>query len=100
MTGFSDKFGQEEYFKSYPELQEEFSLKLVELGISIVGMDTPSPDRSPFKIHKLLLKNDVLIIENLTNLKTLLEFNNFNVSALPPKLEAEAAPVRVVAQVF
>ena len=99
MTGFSNKFGVPEYYESYPEITAAFASKMVELGVSIVGMDTPSPDRPPFVIHKLLLGNDVLLIENLTNLESLLEHVQFTVAALPAKFDAEAAPVRVVAQI-
>lgn len=99
MTGLSSKFGTSEYYESYPEISEAFASKMVEIGVSIVGMDTPSPDRPPFAIHKLLLGNDVLIIENLTNLEILLEHVQFTVVALPAKFDSEAAPVRVVAQI-
>lgn len=99
MTGFSKKFGTPEYYKSYPEINENFAAKIIELGISVIGMDTPSPDRPPFAIHKLLLGSDVLIIENLTNLESLLEHVKFTVVALPAKFDSEAAPVRVIAQI-
>lgn len=99
MTGYSSKFGTPEYYDSYPEISESFASKIVELGVKIVGSDTPSPDRYPFTIHKLLLKNDVLIIENLSNLESLLEHLEFTIAALPTKFDAEAAPVRVVAQI-
>jgi kynurenine formamidase len=99
MTGFSSKFGTSEYYESYPEISEVFASKMVELGVSIVGMDTPSPDRSPFAIHKILLASDVLIIENLTNLESILGHAQFTVVALPAKFDAEGAPVRVVAQI-
>ncbi len=98
-TGLSGKFGTPEYYEGYPEINESFALKLIKLGVSIVGMDTPSPDRPPFAIHKLLLGNDMLIIENLTNLESLLEHEQFNVMALPAKFDCEAAPIRVVAQI-
>lgn len=99
MTGFSDKFDTPEYYETYPEISQDFASKLVELGVTIVGMDTPSPDRPPFAIHKLLLGDEVLIIENLTNLKSLSKHRKFMVTALPAKFDTEAAPVRVVAQV-
>ena len=67
-------------------------------GIKIIGIDSPSPDRSPYEIHKLLMKNDILIIENLTNLAELTSHEEFDVIALPTKFDTEAAPVRVVAR--
>jgi len=98
MTGFSSKFNSPEYYKSYPEINESFAEKMVKLGVKIVGMDTPSPDRAPFAIHKLLLKNNILIIENLTHLESLLKYAKFTIIALPAKFDCESAPVRVVAQ--
>ncbi len=95
-TGCGEKFGSSEYYEQYPEVSEDFARKAVELGVSIVGMDTPSPDRSPFNVHKILLGNDILIIENLTNLENLIDVKDFEVIALPAKFQTEAAPVRVI----
>lgn len=98
-TGFDQRFEDENYYENYPELTEAFAQELVRQKPKIVGMDTPSPDRAPYLIHKILLKEDVLIIENLCNLEELLPHKDFKVSALPTKFDAEAAPVRVVAEV-
>lgn len=98
MTGWYKKFGEEDYYQSYPELTESFAQELVKSGVSIVGMDTPSPDRPPFAVHKILLGNGILIIENLTNLETLLNVPHFDVIALPAKFHTDAGPVRVIAK--
>jgi kynurenine formamidase len=100
MFGFSQKFNQPDYYKTHPELTEAFANKLVELGVSIVGMDIPSPDRAPYQVHKILLGQDILIIENLTNLEALIGKQNFEVIALPMKLQTEAAFCRVVAKII
>lgn len=100
ITGFYKKFNKPNYYKNYPEILEDFALELVKLGVKIVGMDTPSPDYPPFIIHKILLSNNILIIENLTNLETLLNHKKFNIIALPAKFEADSAPVRVVAEIL
>ena len=99
MTGWSKKFGQENYYKNRPELTESFAKKIVELGIKIIGMDTPSPDSHPYDIHKILLRGEVLIIENLTNLESLIGRGDFEIIALPAKFYADGAPIRVVARV-
>jgi kynurenine formamidase len=98
LTGWYHRFGDDTYYTDYPELLPDFARQLVKIGVSIVGLDTPSPDRSPFVVHKILLSAEVLIIENLTNLEALLGIDEFDVVALPAKLHCEAAPVRVVAQ--
>ncbi|MBX3042782.1 MAG: cyclase family protein [Candidatus Kapabacteria bacterium] len=99
-TSFEDIFGSEEYYNSYPDIQESFADVLINKGVSIVGMDSPSPDRHPYRIHKMLLGNDILIIENLTNLKSLINVRNFNVIALPLKIDADSASCRVVAEFY
>ena len=88
-----------EYYKNYPEITEAFANRLGELGVSIIGTDTSSPDRAPYIVHKILFKSDILIIENLTNLEKLIGQKNFEVIALPTKFQADAAPVRVVAKI-
>ena len=65
----------------------------------MVCIDSPSPDRRPFEIHKLLLENNVLIAENLTNLDKLMSANNFEVIALPLKIHADSSPARIIARI-
>lgn len=100
-TGFGSKYRTEEYFKGYPELAEDFANKMVELKVKIVGMDILGPDYDkPWATHKILLGSEILILENLDNLDQLLDVENFEVVALPLKLRADAAPVRVIAKVM
>lgn len=99
MTGHGQKFREPDYYTTYPEISEGFAKKLMDRGVSIIGMDTPSPDRPPFAVHKILLGNNVLIIENLTNLEALLDIPHFEVIALPAKFHTDAAAVRVIAKV-
>jgi len=99
LTGFSGKYRETAYHRDYPDMTESFAGALVNAGVSIVGLDTAGPDRAPFTIHRKLLSGDVMIIENLTNLESLLGIRVFEVCALPAKFKAEAAPVRVIALV-
>lgn len=99
-TGFGEKYRTEEYFKNYPELTEDFANKMVELRVKMVGMDMLGPDLDvPWTTHKILLGNNILILENLTNLDQLLQEKDFEVIALPAKLQSDAAPVRVIAKI-
>ena len=95
-TGMDELYGKDDYFKTYPEIPELVARFLIEKKIKIVGMDMASPDYPPFKVHKLLLGVDVLIIENLTSLGELAG-KEFDVYALPIKLQVDAAPARVIA---
>lgn len=97
-TGLDIKFGTKEYYSEYPIVDMEFAEYLVNRKIKILGMDTPSPDRYPFAVHKLLFNNKIAIIENLTNLNMLLQENKFEVIALPLKIKADSSILRVVAR--
>ncbi len=97
-TGFSEKFNEADYFTAYPVLTEDAARYLVEKRIGILGIDWPSPDREPFAVHKILLGAEILIIENLTNLAALGNAANFTLHALPMRIDADSAPVRVIAE--
>ncbi len=99
LTSCDKKFGTAAYFEEYPVFTEAFAKKLVEKGVKIVGMDSPTPDRYPFPIHKILLAHDILIIEMLTNLDKLLNIPHFNIIALPPKFDTAGAFLRVIASI-
>ncbi len=98
-TGWSDQLDDPNYFYSYPAISPACAQYLIDQEISMVGIDGPSVDYAPFDIHKLLLANDILIIENLTNLQALLEYSDIELIALPLKLDAHGAPARVIARV-
>ncbi len=97
-TGFEDLYANpDKYYNDYPVVDEDLADFLVSKDIKILGIDFPSPDTSPFNIHKKLLGNDIFIIENMTNLDKLMYLNNFEVYAVPLKIEAEASIVRAFA---
>lgn len=98
-TGFDQFYKEEKYFSESPQISFEFARKLVDAKVSIVGMDFASPDQSPFLIHKKLLTNDVLIIENLEHINQLIGKEAIEIIALPAKYATEAAPVRVIAKI-
>jgi len=100
-TGFDKYFmkNPEHYFTKHPVLTLEATDILIELNVSMIGFDMPSPDRFPFEIHKKLFANEILIIENLTNLNKLINYKNFDIYALPLLCATDGAPARVIAQV-
>jgi|SRR5215217_2477570 len=97
-TGMSTRYHEPDYFEDYPVITEEVAHYLVDKKIRIIGVDTCSPDKDPFAVHKILLSNDVLIIENLTNLNQLAG-KEFKVYALPLNVAMDGAPVRVAAEI-
>jgi kynurenine formamidase len=98
LTGWYKHFRKPDYYDAFPKIDPAFANRLVHKGVSILGLDTPTPDSPPFPVHKILLSQNVLIIENLNDLELLLEVNEFDVIAAPAKFHCEAAPVRVVAK--
>ena len=97
-TGMSDSYHDSVYYEKYPAMSENVAEYLVSKKVKIVGVDMCSVDYAPYSVHKILLGNEVLIIENLTNLHELVG-KSFTVSAFPIKLQIDGAPVRVVARV-
>jgi kynurenine formamidase len=96
-TGWAERWGTPEYFSEHPLMSAEAAQFLVESGVHLVGLDMPSVDRPPFPAHLTLLGNDVVIVENLTNLEVLPGV--FELIVLPLKITArEASPVRAIAR--
>ncbi|HHW09276.1 MAG TPA: cyclase family protein [Firmicutes bacterium] len=97
-TGWDRHFGEDDYFTGFPLVSEETARRLVDSGVSMVGMDTPSPDRQPYEVHRILFAAGVLIAENLTGLGQLQGHNPFELLVLPLKVKADGGPARVVAR--
>ncbi len=99
-TGHDRLWNEPAYFESFPTLTEEAAQFLCKLPIKGLGFDTPSADpidSTTYPIHHCLFKNEILILENLTNLH-LVEGKNFHLSFFPLAVkDADGFPVRAVA---
>ena len=96
LTSHSDKAYQKDYFSSNPVLSPKTAQGLVDKKIKIVGLDSPTPDNEPYSLHKLFFKHDILIVENLVNLKKLAG-KRFQCYVLPLKIkDGDGAPCRVI----
>lgn len=92
-NGFKD-YGKTTYFKDFPTLSIEFAQRLVEENVKGVAIDRCSVDKiTENKIHKILLKNNIWIVENLANTQ-LLKNKIYQGYFIPMKIQTEAAPVR------
>lgn len=98
-TGFDKYYYTDKYFTGHPVVSDELADFLLSKKIKMLGMDMPAPDYPPFIFHKLLLSNDIFVLENLTNLGNLLDKDNFEVIAFPLKISAEASFVRAVCKI-
>ena len=103
--GWSHRFDTESYYVDWPHLAEEVCPWLVEHGVRLLGMDTPSPDDPRLGFgserdspnHHVLLGAGVILLEYLANLDQLQSPDVFLV-ALPLRVAgADGAPARVIA---
>lgn len=101
-TGWSYHWQTEQYSNGHPYLTEEAANFLKEQKVVLVGIDSHNIDNTKGKtrpVHSILLKNEILIVEHLNNLKSL-DGKNFYFSAIPPKIQDFGTfPVRAFATI-
>lgn len=99
-TGWNNNLQRKNFFDENPGLNPSAAKYLVAKKTNLVGIDSPSIDPgrdSSFSSHHILLKNNVLILENLCNLNKI-KSKKFRLVALPLKLHgATGSSVRAVA---
>ena len=99
-TGWEYNRNSEKYVYENPGLSLEAANYLSNKEINAVAIDGPSIDAgidSDFPVHKVLLKNNIIIIENLCNLDKINK-KNFKLLAIPLKLQrASGSPIRALA---
>ena len=99
-TGWQKMLRDDSYFVKNPGLTEAAAKYLVTKKTNLVGIDSPSIDfkgSQHFSVHQIFSKNNILIVENLTNLEKI-QSSKFHFVALPLKLKcATGSPVRAIA---
>ena len=96
LTGQSDHI-YTNYYEHAKFIPEDVAKELVKRKVKAVGIDSFSPDQEPYPIHKILLPKNIILIENLTNLKTLVG-KKFTVQYFPLKItDGDGAPCRALA---
>ena len=102
-TGWSKHWRTDAYFENNPFLTADAADYLVSQHITLVGIDSHNIDdtRSNTRpVHTILLKNEILITEHMTNLISL-KGKNFRFSAVPPKFVGVGTfPVRAFAKIL
>jgi kynurenine formamidase len=105
-TGWGAKFRTIEY-EVHPYVSEEAARWLVERGVKMLGLDlitvdlptSMRPNPFGYPVHHILLENDVLIIENMTNLEAVAG-RRVQLYAFPINIRgADAGQARVVAEI-
>lgn len=100
-TATYDRFyGRPEYTSQYPGLDESGSRWLLERGVKIFGVDSPSPDNPisrTYPVHMLCREHGITHYENLCNLDQLLG-RRFTFFGLPLRIRGgTGSPVRAIA---
>ena len=73
-TLWENEIDKDYFFSHSPGLAEDAAKYLIDKKVNAVCIDSPSIDRgseSSFAVHKLLLSDEILIVENLCNLDKL-----------------------------
>ena len=93
------------FYDAYPFLAENAAKWLVDKGVRLIAMDTPSPDNPAHSRgtpkdspnHKVLLGAGVVLVEYLANLKALTA-SEVELIVMPLKLKGcDGAPARCAA---
>ena len=101
-SGWSDYYGQEIYRQQLPRVSEELAKWCVEKKVKMLGVEPPSIAdvnniEEVTKIHKILFKGGVLVVEGLANL-TSISKPKVTFISLPLKIaNGDGAPARAVA---
>jgi arylformamidase len=99
-TGWEHNYNFDSYIYTNPGLSLEAANYLSNKKINAVAIDGPSIDSGinlDFSVHKILLKNNIIIIENLCNLYRINK-KSFKLIAIPLKLyQASGSPIRALA---
>jgi kynurenine formamidase len=85
------------YYGDYPVISAGLCELLLSANITLLALDTPSPDREPYALHRRLSESGVFIVENLSGTLELLGQTALELFAVPLKIEAEASLVRAFA---
>lgn len=99
-TEWQKNLNQSNYFTENPGLALSAAKYLISKKINLVGIDSPSIDLGKdesYSVHHILSKNNILIVENLSNLNKI-PSKEFIFTILPLKIkDATGSPVRAIA---
>lgn len=104
--GWYHNWNTEDYYNKFPYFEVEAVEYLLSNGMKVMALDTPSPDNgaaiknneiNDSPNHKLLLQNEAVIIEYLTNTDVLVGGKEYEMVAAPLRFKgADGSPARVL----
>ncbi|NER17803.1 cyclase family protein [Spongiivirga citrea] len=101
-TGWSKKTNTEAYRNDLPRISADLAVWMGKKGVNIIGVESPSIAdvnniEEVTEIHTILMRNNVIIVEGLTNLEQLSK-EKITLIAAPLKVkDGDGAPARVLA---
>lgn len=103
VTGWENRIKGSNYMTENPGLAPGAARFLASRKISLAAIDGPSIDAGAdkmFTAHKILLGSNILIVENLCNLREI-RAKRFNLVVTPLKLQGSTgSPVRAIALIL
>lgn len=102
--GWGKHWTQKKFYQGYPYFTKEAAEFLISKNVELLSYDTPSPDDSRIKlgterdseIHKIFLKNNIILVEYLANLEKIKEYDGWNISVNPLMIKGgDGSPARV-----
>jgi arylformamidase len=98
-THWHHRWRAENYFTEHPIITGAAAQWMIDRGVVLIGVDTPSVDRAPYDAHLAILGSGALIVENLTNLDAITA-EVFQLIATPLAIHGrDGSPVRAIAVV-
>ena len=101
-SGWSDRWGRGDYFCDFPVLNVEAAELLAGYNLKGVCADMISVDpvdTQTYEIHKIFFEQNMLIIENLTNLSQLVG-KDFIINNIPLNITGgDGSPIRAFAEI-
>ncbi len=94
-TGWDARFGEADYYRTYPPLTNDAAEYLVQLGVPLIAADTPYT----LDVHYIFLKKGIPLVTNLNNTSKLKQGTVTLISAPLLVEHADGAPARVFALV-
>jgi arylformamidase len=102
-TDWDHHWRTDQYFENHSFVTEEAATYLRDNGARLVGIDSHNIDDTRTNarpVHTVLLREEILIVEHMTNLKSLIN-TKFLFSAVPPKIKGVGTfPVRAHAKII
>ena len=97
-TGWSTRFGSDDFFTAFPSLHRDLAHDLVAAGVVLVGLEQPSVSATDhLAVHATLLDAGVVLVETLAGLPQLTR-SQVLLACLPLRVSGgDGAPVRALA---